>query len=192
MAWNARRVRELIDAALHEDRTVADATSRLTVAADQEAQAAVVAKQECVLAGLDLTPRVFAAYNALLPAGDRRPPGVVSHNREVFDGGRLAPGPAASARADRTSAGRASARTRPRPANTAAVSRSSASADTGRFTAADTSSGGYGRDPTVTTRTAASNRVSVSRAACTAAIAASMSCSAESWLTKPTAPNRAT
>ncbi len=92
MDWNARRVRELIDAALHEDRTVADATSRLTVAADQEAQAAVVAKQECVLAGLDLTPRVFAAYNALLPAGDRRPPVVVSHNREVFDGVRLAPG----------------------------------------------------------------------------------------------------
>ncbi len=92
MDWNARRVRELIDAALHEDRTVADATSRLTVAPDQEAQAAVVAKQECVLAGLDLTPRVFAAYNALSPAGDRRPPVVVSHDREVFDGVRLAPG----------------------------------------------------------------------------------------------------
>lgn len=92
MDWNARRVRELIDAALHEDRTVADATSRLTVAPDQEAQAALVAKQECVLAGLDLTPRVFAAYNALLPAGDRRPPVVVSHDREVFDGVRLAPG----------------------------------------------------------------------------------------------------
>ncbi|MGH9535254.1 MAG: carboxylating nicotinate-nucleotide diphosphorylase [Terriglobales bacterium] len=92
MDWNARRVRDLIEAALHEDRTVADATSRLTVAPEQEAQAEITAKQDCVLAGLELPPRIFAAFDALLPPADRRPPVVVTHDREIFDGVRLVPG----------------------------------------------------------------------------------------------------
>jgi len=95
MDWNSPRISSLIERALHEDHALADATTLLTVAADQMGQAEIVAKQECVLAGLGLVPRVFELYASLaLKAGQaqRLPPVVVTSRAEIFDGVRLRPG----------------------------------------------------------------------------------------------------
>ncbi len=95
MDWNSPRVSSLIERALLEDHVLADATTRLTVEPGQMAQAEVVAKQECVLAGLGAVARVFELYAALAlkAGGERRLPAVVvTHHPEIFDGVRLKPG----------------------------------------------------------------------------------------------------
>lgn len=96
MDWNSRRVTALVESALREDHTLADATSALTIEPGQEAQAEIVARQDMVLAGLGLVPRVFDCYAALCEAAHgagRRPrPVVVTSQGEVLDGVRLAAG----------------------------------------------------------------------------------------------------
>ncbi|HXE31332.1 MAG TPA: carboxylating nicotinate-nucleotide diphosphorylase [Terriglobales bacterium] len=95
MDWNSPRVTSLIERALNEDHALADATTLQTVAATQMAQAEIVAKQECVLAGLGLVPRVFELFLSLgLKAGqaEQQPPVVVTSHPEIFDGVRLRPG----------------------------------------------------------------------------------------------------
>jgi len=57
-------VRALVDAALAEDIARGDLTTQLTVPPDLRATAAIVAKQEGVLAGAPLVERVFAALGA--------------------------------------------------------------------------------------------------------------------------------
>ncbi len=89
MDWNSRRITNLIENALREDHTTADATTQLTIDAQQPAQAEILAKQDCVLAGLGLVPRVFEIFSQLSPG---LPPVVVTSQREVFDGVRLRPG----------------------------------------------------------------------------------------------------
>ncbi|MGH9482205.1 MAG: carboxylating nicotinate-nucleotide diphosphorylase [Terriglobales bacterium] len=95
MDWNSPRITSLIERALSEDRALADTTTLLTVAPDQMGQAEVLAKQECVLAGLGLVPRVFELFSSLaLKAGQpaRLPAIMVTSHPEIFDGVRLRPG----------------------------------------------------------------------------------------------------
>lgn len=92
MDWTSPRATSLIERALREDHALADATTLLTIDADQMAQAEILAKQECVLAGLGLAPRVFQIFAGLaLKTGssERMPPVVVTSHPEVFDGVRL-------------------------------------------------------------------------------------------------------
>ncbi|HXR98718.1 MAG TPA: carboxylating nicotinate-nucleotide diphosphorylase [Terriglobales bacterium] len=95
MDWNSPRISSLIERALNEDHALADATTLLTVGVEQLAQAEILAKQDCVLSGLGLVPRVFELYASMsLKAGhrERLPAVVVTSHPEVFDGVRLRAG----------------------------------------------------------------------------------------------------
>jgi nicotinate-nucleotide pyrophosphorylase (carboxylating) len=92
MDWNSRRITAIIENALLEDRATRDATSYACIEPNQRATATVIAKQDCILAGVGCVPRILEAYATLDGA-------VVSHyevtsHPEMFDGVRLHPGQA--------------------------------------------------------------------------------------------------
>jgi len=87
MDWNSRRITAIIDNALQEDRATRDATSYACVDPNQRAAATILAKQDCILAGIGCIARILDVYAALDGA-------VVSHyevttHPEIFDGIRL-------------------------------------------------------------------------------------------------------
>src|SRR5450432_2490792 len=87
MDWNSRRLTAVIENALLEDRATRDATSYSCIDAQQRASGTVLAKQECVLAGIGCIARILDVYAALDGA-------VVSHygissHPSIFDGVRL-------------------------------------------------------------------------------------------------------
>ncbi len=92
MDWKSKRVTALLEQALREDKATKDATTAITIDPKLRASGTIVARQECVLAGLGCIPRfleIFAQY-------DTQPSGrfeVISHP-EIFDGVRLRPGQA--------------------------------------------------------------------------------------------------
>lgn len=90
MDWNSRRISAIIENALTEDRATRDATSYACVDPNQRATATIIAKQECILAGLGCIPRIFDVYAALDGA-------VIAHyevtsHPSMFDGVRVNPG----------------------------------------------------------------------------------------------------
>lgn len=90
MDWNSRRITGIIENALLEDRATRDATSYACVDANQRASATILAKQECILAGISCVGRILDVYAALDGA-------VTSHyevttHPEIFDGVRLRKG----------------------------------------------------------------------------------------------------
>src|SRR6202166_855179 len=90
MDWNSRRITAIIENALVEDRATRDATSYACIERGQLATGTVLAKQDCVLAGVGCIARILDVYAALDGA-------VVSHyevtsHPEIFDGVRLRPG----------------------------------------------------------------------------------------------------
>ncbi len=87
MDWTSRRVTAILDAALQEDRATSDATTYACIDPNQRAAATILAKQECVLAGLGCIARVLDVY-ANLDGTVRSHPEVTSHS-EVFDGIRV-------------------------------------------------------------------------------------------------------
>src|ERR1700684_1201 len=87
MEFNNRRITAIIENALLEDRATRDATSYACIDADQRASATVLAKQECILAGIGCVARILDVYAALDGA-------VTAHyevttHPEIFDGVRL-------------------------------------------------------------------------------------------------------
>jgi len=87
MDWNSRRIRALIENALNEDRATRDATSYACIDPNQRASATIIAKQECILAGLGCVPRILDVYAELDGA-------VTSHfevtsHPSIFDGIRV-------------------------------------------------------------------------------------------------------
>ena len=87
MDWNSRRITAVIENALLEDRATRDATSYACIDPGQRAAGTILAKQDCVLAGLGAVARILDVY-ALLDGA------VVSHyevtsHPEIFDGVRL-------------------------------------------------------------------------------------------------------
>lgn len=102
MDWDARAVRELIAAALAEDGAADDVTTRLTVAAELPARAEILAKQDCVLAGLELAPRIFAIFATTFAAsraatGGPAPAAIVTPAAGIADGVRVGAGQAIAA-----------------------------------------------------------------------------------------------
>jgi nicotinate-nucleotide pyrophosphorylase (carboxylating) len=90
MDWNSRRITAILQNALLEDRATRDATSYACVDPNQKASGTVLAKQDCVLAGIGVIPVILDVFAALDGA-------VVSHHEvtshpEIFDGVRLHPG----------------------------------------------------------------------------------------------------
>ena len=87
MDWNSRRLTAIIENALLEDRATRDATSYSCIDPQQRASGTVLAKQDCVLAGVGCIARILDVYAALDGA-------VVSHygissHPSIFDGVRL-------------------------------------------------------------------------------------------------------
>src|ERR1700704_873250 len=90
MDWNSRRITAILENALNEDRATSDATSYACIDPNQRASATIIAKQECILAGLGCVPRILDVYAALDGA-------VTSHyevtsHPSIFDGIRVHPG----------------------------------------------------------------------------------------------------
>jgi len=87
MDWNSRRITAVIENALLEDHATRDATSYACIDPGQRAAATILAKQDCILAGVSSIARILDVYAALDGA-------VVSHyevttHPEIFDGIRL-------------------------------------------------------------------------------------------------------
>src|SRR5258705_6687860 len=87
MDWNGRRISAIVENALLEDRATSDATSYASIDSSLRASGTIVAKQDCILAGVGCVPRILDVYAALDGA-------VTSHyevtsHPEVFDGVRL-------------------------------------------------------------------------------------------------------
>jgi nicotinate-nucleotide pyrophosphorylase (carboxylating) len=88
--WMSRRVTAILEAALQEDRATGDATTYACIDVNQRAAATILAKQDCVLAGLGCIARVLDVY-ASLDGTVTSHPEVTSHS-EVFDGIRVRSG----------------------------------------------------------------------------------------------------
>lgn len=87
MDWNSRRTTAIIENALQEDRATRDATSYACIDANQRAAATILAKQDCILAGVGCIARILDVYASLDGA-------VTSHyevttHPSIFDGVRL-------------------------------------------------------------------------------------------------------
>src|SRR5438270_11725381 len=92
MDWHSRRLSAILEHALLEDRATSDATSRACIDAQQRATPPILAKQDCIVAGVSATSRILEIYEHL----DRNVighPEVISHG-EIFDGVRLHKGQA--------------------------------------------------------------------------------------------------
>ena len=87
MDWNSRRTTAIIENALQEDRATRDATSYACIDANQLASATVLAKQDCILAGVGCIARILDVFAALDGAVTSHYD-VISHP-EIFDGVRL-------------------------------------------------------------------------------------------------------
>lgn len=90
MDWNSRRLTAILENALLEDRATRDATSYACIDPNQRAAATIIAKQECILAGIGVVARILDIYAALDGA-------VTTHyevttHPEIFDGVRLRAG----------------------------------------------------------------------------------------------------
>ncbi len=87
MDWKSRRIEAIVEQALVEDMATADATTLLTVAPGLGGTGTVMAKQDCVIAGLGVISRVLEVF-ARLEGRAERNFNVVSHP-EIFDGVRV-------------------------------------------------------------------------------------------------------
>ena len=90
MDWNSRRVTNIIENVLQEDRATRDATSYACIDPNQRAAATIIAKEDCILCGIGAIGRILDVYADLDGA-------VTSHyevttHPEIFDGVRLRKG----------------------------------------------------------------------------------------------------
>jgi nicotinate-nucleotide pyrophosphorylase (carboxylating) len=90
MNWNSRRTSAILSNALLEDQATHDATTVATIDPQQKAAATVLAKEDCVLAGVGAIQRVFELFAEL--EGESRAYPEVSVHQEIFDGVRLRKG----------------------------------------------------------------------------------------------------
>ena len=87
MDWSSRRVTAILENALQEDRATSDATTYACIDANKRATATLLAKQDCILAGLGCIRPVLDVF-ATLDGTVTSHPDVISHP-EIFDGARL-------------------------------------------------------------------------------------------------------
>jgi len=87
MDWNSRRITAILENALNEDRATRDATSYACIDPNQRASATIIARQECILAGLGCVPRILDVY-AVLDGAVTSHYEVTSHP-SIFDGIRV-------------------------------------------------------------------------------------------------------
>jgi nicotinate-nucleotide pyrophosphorylase (carboxylating) len=87
MDFNSRRITAILENALLEDRATRDATSYACIDPNQRAVATILAKQDCILAGVGAIARFLEIYERM-DANAIGHSEVISHG-EIFDGVRL-------------------------------------------------------------------------------------------------------
>ena len=87
MNWNSQRATSLLEAALAEDKATRDATSYACIDPNQRALATILAKQDCVLAGVGAVSRILEIFAGMDGTVTSHPD--VSLHGEIFDGVRL-------------------------------------------------------------------------------------------------------
>src|SRR5438309_7868137 len=87
MDWNSRRLTGIIENALLEDRATSDASSYACIDPNQRGAATIIAKQDCILAGLGCVSRILDVY-AMLDGTVVSHHEVISHP-EIYDSLRL-------------------------------------------------------------------------------------------------------
>lgn len=87
MDWTSRRTTAILEIALSEDRATRDATTYACIDPNQRATATVIAKEDCILAGVGLIARIFDVFAALDGTVVSHP--EVTTHPEIFDGVRL-------------------------------------------------------------------------------------------------------
>lgn len=90
MDWKTTRVTAILEQALVEDHATHDATTELTLDPKLPASAAILAKQDCILAGSEVISRVLEIFRKLDQISTRR--FEVVHHPEMFDGVRVRDG----------------------------------------------------------------------------------------------------
>jgi nicotinate-nucleotide pyrophosphorylase (carboxylating) len=93
MDWKSKKVRNILEHALIEDRAVQDVTTALTIDRKLRATGTILAQQACVISGLGCIPAILDIFGELATKADR--PAVrftvVSHP-EIFDGVKVRKG----------------------------------------------------------------------------------------------------
>jgi nicotinate-nucleotide pyrophosphorylase (carboxylating) len=92
MNWNSRRITAILSNALLEDQATRDATTLATVDPQQKAVGTILAKEDCVLAGIGSIQRILEIFAEL--EGQPRAYPEVSIPKEMFDGVRVRKGEA--------------------------------------------------------------------------------------------------
>ena len=92
MDWKSRRITQLLELALAEDKAAGDITTALTIDPALRATAIIIARQSCVVSGLGCIPAVLDLFGKRSTRNVGRFE-VISHP-EIFDGVRVKPGQA--------------------------------------------------------------------------------------------------
>src|SRR5438270_7210482 len=87
MDWHSRRITAVLENALREDSATRDATTYACIDPQQRATGTILAKEDCVLAGLGIVARIFDVF-AEMDGTIVAHPEVTTHG-EIFDGVRL-------------------------------------------------------------------------------------------------------
>ena len=90
MDWKSKRVEAVLEQAILEDRATSDITTQVTIDPTLRAAATIVAKQDCIIAGLGCITRFLEIYARL--ANQDRGRFEVIHHPEMFDGVRVRKG----------------------------------------------------------------------------------------------------
>jgi len=85
--WHSRRITAILENALLEDKATRDATTLATIDPQQRATATVIAKQECVLAGVGCVASIIDVFERL--DGTVIGHSEVTSHPEIFDGIKL-------------------------------------------------------------------------------------------------------
>src|SRR5712692_4481708 len=87
MDFHSRRITAILENALREDSAIRDATTYACVEASQRGAGTILAKQDCILAGLGAVARIFEVFAQL--DGTVISYAEVTSHPEIFDGVRL-------------------------------------------------------------------------------------------------------
>jgi nicotinate-nucleotide pyrophosphorylase (carboxylating) len=85
--WHSRRITAILENALLEDKATRDATTYATIDPQLRASATVLAKQDCILAGLGCVARIIEVFEHL--DGTVIGHSEVTSHPEIFDGIKL-------------------------------------------------------------------------------------------------------
>jgi nicotinate-nucleotide pyrophosphorylase (carboxylating) len=88
MDWKSHRIDALLEQALVEDKAASDATTNLVIDPNLRASAAILAREELVVAGLGAIPRFLEIFARLDPRPQAQTRFEVISHPEMFDGVR--------------------------------------------------------------------------------------------------------